>query len=265
MAFSGFSIPMPNEVTVISLAAWIFYELGNLRNNTATRIFRAVDDIVIQFGFYSSIILSCYTSDTSCEGAKSILVIFMFLTSMFLIWFNWHFRSIDSSEPEKTWTLRTGIWLCIMSFAHAFVFKMEIKHGKDSLWSMLTFLFILISVFVCLTSTNKNVKSITFLLTALLMFHYTAMYQMEFGIFNRVPNLTNIRSERQPLMRNRNNHGAGNYEFNFCSKNSTFCCIILIPILLFITKNYETNQCSNIMRFLDKALKMKNVSTDAAT
>ncbi|CAG8532438.1 9706_t:CDS:2 [Cetraspora pellucida] len=133
MAFNDISIPIPNDVTVISLVAWIFYELGNM--NTAARIFRTVDDIVIQFGFYSSIILSCFFSDTSCEDVK--------------------------------------------------------------------------------------------------IFHYTAMYQMKFGIFNYV-NLANTSSERQRLIRS--NNRAGNVEFNFCSKNSMFCC---------------------------KALKMKNVSTDA--
>ncbi|CAG8452202.1 8722_t:CDS:2 [Dentiscutata erythropus] len=70
-AFNGFSIPIPNDVTVIALVAWIFYELGNLRGTTAIRIFRAIDDIVIQFGFYSSIILSCFLSGTSCKDKKT--------------------------------------------------------------------------------------------------------------------------------------------------------------------------------------------------
>ncbi|CAG8727591.1 16570_t:CDS:1, partial [Gigaspora margarita] len=58
---------MPNEVTVIALVAWIFYEFGNLKDATTIRIFRAIDDIVIQFGFYSSIILSCFSIGTSCD------------------------------------------------------------------------------------------------------------------------------------------------------------------------------------------------------
>ncbi|CAG8684724.1 12372_t:CDS:2, partial [Dentiscutata heterogama] len=71
MAFNGFSIPIPNDVTVVALVAWIFYELGNLKETTAIRIFRAIDDIVIQFGFYSSIILSCFSPGTSCEDKET--------------------------------------------------------------------------------------------------------------------------------------------------------------------------------------------------
>ncbi|CAG8660063.1 3190_t:CDS:1, partial [Gigaspora rosea] len=166
-AFNGFSIPMPNEMTVIALVAWIFYELGNLRDATAIRIFRAIDDIVIQFGFYSSIILSCFSIGTSCDDVKPFLFIFMFFTTIFLIWLNWYFWRTRISS-EKLWVYRTCIWLFIMSFAHAFVFRTQIKDGKDSFWSMLTFLFILISLFVCLKSANRNFRSIIFLFTALL-------------------------------------------------------------------------------------------------
>ncbi|CAG8647881.1 2760_t:CDS:1, partial [Scutellospora calospora] len=66
-AFNGFSISLPNEVTILSVAMWVFYELGNLKNFTAARVFRVVDDIIIQFGLFSTIILSCFSSDESCE------------------------------------------------------------------------------------------------------------------------------------------------------------------------------------------------------
>ncbi|CAG8669541.1 10359_t:CDS:1, partial [Scutellospora calospora] len=44
-AFNGVSIALPNEVAIISLVSWVFYELGNLKNITAARIFRVIDDI----------------------------------------------------------------------------------------------------------------------------------------------------------------------------------------------------------------------------